>query len=166
MTTYTAALFVHSWLRWALLVVAVVLIIRTAVGWARPRVWTRPDERLQVALTGLMDAQLLLGFWLYWALSPIVRSFLTEPAAGMSNPALRFFGVEHIAIMLVAVIVAHAGRVVSRSAKIPALRHARACVATVVVLLLLLAAIPWPSLRYGRPLFRAAVTAASSSMLV
>ena len=166
MTTYAAVLSVHSWLRWAILVVAVLLIARTATGWLRARLWTRPDEGLQVGLTALLDAQMLVGFLLYFALSPLLRGFLEAPSAGMSNPAVRFFGVEHVAVMLAAVVVAHVGRVLSRGAATPALRHARACAAGVLVLLLVVAAIPWPSLRYGRPLFRAAVAAAASSMLV
>ncbi len=154
MGAYPAVLLLHAWLRWAVLLVGLVLLARTAVGWRRRRSWTRGDELSQIALTALLDLQLLLGFGLYVALSPLVRAFLADPATAMHAPALRFFAVEHAAVMLAAVVVAHVGRVLARGSATPAGRQARSCLTTVVVLLLVLAAIPWPSQRYGRPLFR------------
>ncbi len=156
MNAYLSVLYVHSWLRWAVLAVAVVMLARTAAGWLLSRTWQRGDERLQVAFVVLMDLQLLLGLGLYLALSPITRAFLASPAESMRVSAVRFFGVEHVALMLIAVGVAHAGRVVARQAPTARSRYARACVATALVLAVVLLAIPWPALRYGRPLFRTA----------
>ncbi|HVO09167.1 MAG TPA: hypothetical protein VMX54_00315 [Vicinamibacteria bacterium] len=153
---YSLVLLAHSWLRWAVLLLAIALLARTAVGWLRSRPWARADDRLQVALVGVLDLELLLGLLLYVGLSPLTRSFLADPAVAMRAPVLRFFGVEHVVGMVLAVAVAHAGRVVSRRAATPAHRQRGACLAALVVLLLAVAAIPWPALSYGRPLFRTA----------
>ncbi len=164
MTAYSIVLFVHSWLRGLVLLLALSLLARTAVGWLRSRAWARPDEALQVAFVAAMDVQLLLGLALYAGLSPLTRAFLTDPTAGLKSSAIRFFGVEHVALMLIAVAVAHAGRVLSRQAPTAPRRHARACAATLLVLVLLLVAIPWPSLRYGRPLFRVQASSVAAAL--
>jgi len=156
MGLYSLVLLAHSWLRWAVLLLALALLARSAAGWLRSRAWTPADERLQVALVAVIDLELLLGLLLYLALSPLTRAFLAHPAAGMRAPALRFFGVEHGLAMLLAVAVAHAGRVISRRAPTPARRQRVTCITALLVLLLLAAAIPWPVLGYGRPLFRRA----------
>ncbi len=156
MGLYSPVLLAHSWLRWAVLLLALAVLARSADGWLRSRAWSRGDDRLQVALVAMLDLELLLGLVLYGILSPLTRAFLSDPAVGMRAPVLRFFGVEHVVAMVLAVAVAHAGRVASRRAATPAHRQRGACLTALVVLLLVVAAIPWPALGYGRPLFRTA----------
>jgi len=153
-TLYAIVLFVHSTLRWAVLGLAATVVVRTATGVGRARDWTRVDERLTSAFVGVMDLQLLLGLVLYLYASPLPRALLADLEHGMKEPVLRFFGIEHIFGMLVAVTIVHVGRVRSKRAPTARLRHRRMLVATAVGLLIFLGSIPWPFLRYGRPLLR------------
>ncbi len=166
MNVYWAVLLAHSRLRWAVLVVCVVLLAETFIGWLRARPWTHFDAGLQGAFTVLVDVQVLLGLWLYFFLSPLSRGFLAGAGVGMKDPTLRFFGLEHAVATLLAAAVVHVGRVATRRALTPTRSHGVACVTAALVLLVLVAAIPWPYTRYGRPLFRTAVTEPSRSMLV
>ena len=127
--TYTLVLFVHSWWRWVVLALMLAVLLRG-------------DGRLRVAMVGAVDVQLLLGLSLYLFLSPFTKAFFAAPT--MKQPHLRFFGVEHIFGMLVAVTLVHVG---SRKR-----RHLRGF--TLAALLIMLASIPWPFLVYGRPLWR------------
>ncbi len=156
MSAYSAVLLLHSLLRWAVLVVGLILLAQASLGWLRARSWTRSEESLHVILVALMDAQFALGLWLYLLLSPVTRAFLADVGAGTRDPVLRFFGAEHVLLMTVAVAIAHLGRVAARRASTPRQRQARVSVATLLLLLVVLAGIPWPSLRYGRPLIRGA----------
>jgi mono/diheme cytochrome c family protein len=151
---YPVALYAHSYLRWVVLVLAVVVIGRAWMGERRDRPWSSPDERLHAALVGLVDLQFLLGLLLEVFLSPITRALFANPAAGMKDPVLRFFGVEHMVGMVLAVAAVHVGRVASKHAPTPRGRHRRLWVSTTVALVLMILATPWPALRYGRPLFR------------
>jgi hypothetical protein len=54
--------------------------------------------------------------------------------------------------MLVAIIVAHIGRVLVRRAPAAPQKHRRAAIWFGLSLLIILIAIPWPFLSYGRPL--------------
>lgn len=151
-TTYGITLFLHSWLRWAFLIATIVLLVRTIGGARSGRAWDAKDERAHTASIGLLDLQFLLGVLLYAVLSPISRAFFTSPLR-MKDATLRFFGVEHLIMMLAAVAVFHIGR--SRSKKVdPARRHATVRSWSIAGLVLLLAGIPWPFFPAGRPLFR------------
>jgi len=72
----------------------------------------------------------------------------------MRDPVARFWAVEHISLMIVAVIVAHVGRVLVRKARTPGAKRTRMLITYTVATLAILAAIPWPGMRAGRPLFR------------
>jgi len=63
-----------------------------------------------------LDLQLLLGLVLYFVLSPFTTQALNDFGAAMRNAPLRFFAVEHVTLMLAAVILVHVGRVLARKA--------------------------------------------------
>jgi hypothetical protein len=150
MTFYTFVLAAHSYVRWAVLALALAVLARAAIGWRRARPWTTADERTHVAFVAVVDTQLLLGLALYVFASPLSRAFVAAPSAALKDAVLRFFGLEHPVLMLSAVIVVHAGRALSRRKH----RHRRAAISVALALALVLAGIPWPSLRHGRPLLR------------
>jgi hypothetical protein len=153
-SAYGFVLFLHSLLRWAVLLAAVVALARALAGWRGARPWTRPDDVVGAIAVGLLDVQLVLGLILYAFLSPTSRAFFADPGPAMANASLRFFAVEHAFAMVVALVVGHLGRVLSRRTTTPRLRHRNAFVAALVVLVVLLIGIPWPFLPYGRPLLR------------
>ncbi len=154
MSAYGFVLFLHSALRWVVLIAALVALVRALAGWRGARPWTRPDDVAGAVTVGLLDVQFVLGLVLYAFLSPVTRAFFADPGAGMANAGLRFFGVEHAFAMVVALVVGHLGRVLARRESAPAQRHRNAFVSSLVILLVLLIGMPWPFLPYGRPLLR------------
>jgi len=75
-------------------------------------------------------------------------------AAAMKDSTLRFFAVEHVAGMVLAVAIAQIGYSISKRAatdrgKFSALSDSP----TRWPAVLILAGIPWPFMKYGRPLF-------------
>lgn len=153
MTLYHFVLLAHSWLRWAVLLAAVVACARSFLAWRSGRGWSRTDERLHVVLVSVLDLQLLLGLALYVALSPFSRAFFEDFRLGMADPVVRFFGVEHVLAMVIAIAVVHVGRV--RSKRVDgARRHRVVWVSTLIALLLIFLSIPWPVFPYARPVLR------------
>jgi hypothetical protein len=153
-SAYAFVLFLHSALRWAVLVATFVALVRALAGWRGARPWTRPDDVVGATTVGLLDLQFVLGLVLYAFLSPASRAFFADPGAAMANAGLRFFGMEHAFAMVVALVIGHLGRVLSRRVSAPAQRHRNAFVSALAVLVVLLIGIPWPFLPYGRPLLR------------
>ena len=150
---YTLVLGIHSWLRWVALVAAVGAIATTAAD-RSPTIRTGRADMWGLALMIALDIQMLLGLLLYLVLSPFTTEALGNFGAAMKNPALRFFAVEHIALMFAAVILAHLGRVLARKAKTADAKRSRLLICFVVATLAMLLAIPWPGMPSGRPLFR------------
>lgn len=148
---YGFVLALHSWLRWLVIVAVLWTILRALVP--GPRDWTPADDRsVRVSLIAL-DVQLLLGLLLYFFLSPFTRMALSDIGGAMRNSGLRYFAVEHVFGMLIALALAHVGAVRIRKAR-PERRHRLAAIFFVLALLAVLASIPWPGLPAGRPLFR------------
>jgi hypothetical protein len=72
----------------------------------------------------------------------------------MPNPQLRFWAVEHVSGMFVALVIVHVGRVLSRKAVTPASRRRRQMICYGLATLLMMLLVPWPGTAAGRPLFR------------
>lgn len=154
MTAYEIIVTTHSYLRWILVGLFIVVIARAARGWAGPPAWSALDDRLHLALVAGVDVQVTLGLLLYAVLSPISAVFFAAPGVGMRDATLRFFGVEHATSMILALTMLHVGRVSSKRAADGGLRRKRVFGWTLSSLLLVLIGLPWPFLRYGRPLLR------------
>jgi ABC-type uncharacterized transport system permease subunit len=107
-----------------------------------------------LVLMSLLDLQMLLGLLLYLVLSPFTTEALRDFGAAMKNPGLRFFAVEHVTLMLGAVILAHAGRVLARKAKTADAKRTRMLICFGLATILMILGIPWPGMASGRPLFR------------
>jgi hypothetical protein len=153
MTPYEAALVLHSWVRWAVVVFALVVTIAAFRGLRRGLDWTPADEKRHVALLAFADLQLALGALLYFGWSPLARAFLTDPGHLVHDHVLRFFGLEHPFMMLLAIVLLHVGRSRSKKADGPR-RHRIVAIFGACALLAILTSIPWPGLRHGRPLLR------------
>lgn len=153
---YSLFLVLHSWLRWGALIAGVLALValisdRGPGGSARAEKWS-------LFFIIALDLQLLLGLALYFGISPVMESIRADFGAAMRDSTSRFWAVEHIMLMLVAIGVAHVGRVLARKATTPDARRSRLLICFIVALLAILAATPWPGLRAGRPLFRISAT--------
>jgi hypothetical protein len=151
--TYPIALLLHSWVRWAVLAMLIVVVVRAWQGRTGFGAWLPLDERMHTALVGVVDLQFMLGLWLYGA-SPFARAFLGDLGTTIHNRELRFFGLEHVTMMLIAVALVHVGRARSKAVTDERLRFRRVFSWTAAALFCVLASIPWPVFPVARPLFR------------
>ncbi len=140
---YGIVLIIHSWLRWAVLAAGIAAVAR---GGER-------DSSTGRWFTILLDVQMLIGLLLYFVLSPFTTAALGDFGAAMKTPQLRFFAVEHVFGMVIAIALAHIGA--AKIKKAPAERRGRlAMIFYGLALVAILASIPWPGMPAGRPLFR------------
>lgn len=153
---YAVVLTLHSLLRWVLLLLGGVVLVRAWRGWRAGRRFASADRRLSLALLLLVDLQLLLGLWLYAGLSGLVRAAWLDLPAAMGVSLLRFWAVEHPFGMLLGVIGMHVTYLVARRRGAEPARHRLLLIGLALSLVPILVAIPWPGLglAYGRSLFR------------
>jgi hypothetical protein len=150
---YTTILVLHSWLRWVALIAGIGATIMALRDNSGPSGSSRLDRWGMVLVTAL-DLQMLLGLLMYLVVSPTMEAIRANFGASMKDPAARFWAVEHISGMLVAVILVHVGRVLGRKATTPDSKRMKLFVCFGIATVLMLLSTPWPGLRAGRPLFR------------
>ena len=146
---YMFVLFAHSIFRWLVLIAGIVTVAMSFVGWFSKSDWTRTNEKMGMAYVSLIDMNVLLGLLLYIFLSPITKAVFANFGAAMGDNTLRFFAVEHIFGMIVALAAAHVGRVLTKKATEPLKKHRTVAIWYTLSLLIILAMIPW-----DRPLLR------------
>jgi hypothetical protein len=149
---YQILLLLHSWLRWFVLGAGVVAVFKAYAGWSGNRPFSKGDNALTAAFSGFMWLQVIIGLGLYFGLSPWGLNGLKQ--YGMKDPTARFFGVEHIAVMILAAIIAQVGRIALKRAPTDALKHKKAFIYLGIALLLVLLMIPWGIWNPHRPMFR------------
>jgi hypothetical protein len=87
-------LTLHSILRWATIIVALIALVKYALGWFGKKPFDDTAKKLRVAYASLMDVQLLLGVF-YLVLGGLL---------GAGFPSYR---ITHTLVMVVAVVLAH-----------------------------------------------------------
>lgn len=147
---YGILLILHNLLRWLVLLAGLLAVLRALIGWIGRRPWGDADRKAGMVYTIGLDLQFLLGLALTFT-SPLIRAALADLPSAMRVNDLRFFPLEHLPLMLVALILAHVGSGLARRAPSPSGQHLRAALWFGVSLLAILAAIPW-----WRPLLRGA----------
>lgn len=146
---YTTILIIHNILRWIIVLAGLASIIKAFIGWAQKNEWTPLDNRLSLIFTIALDIQFLLGLILYLFLSPLTKTAFEDFGAAMADSGLRFFAVEHFLIMVLALILAHVGRVLAKRAPDDATKFRNTAIFFTVTMVLIFVGIPW-----DRPLFR------------
>ncbi|ADV67785.1 hypothetical protein [Deinococcus maricopensis] len=146
---YEFFLTAHNWLRWAVLLAGLYAFARALSGMGGAKPFTRQDRTAGSLFTGLMDLQLLIGLILYFALSPITKLALANFGAAMKVQEQRFFAVEHLLAMIVAVVFAHLGTALSKRQDTARAQFRTQALWYGLSLVAMLAMIPW-----WRPLLR------------
>ena len=149
---YGTVLLIHSLVRWAVLLAGILAAARGISGWRSRRPWTLPDERAGFWFLMTLDLQFLLGVLLYGVLSPITWAAFQDFGGAMRESVARFWAVEHAFGMVVAVALAHIGRSRVHKTGNDGKRHKLAAIFFTLALISILASIPWPGLKHGRPL--------------
>jgi hypothetical protein len=87
-------LTLHSYVRWLIVIVAVVAAVKFALGWLRGGVFQSMDRGLISGFSGLVDLQVTLGLiYLIWN--------------GLAVEGFPAFRIEHAITMIIAAVVAH-----------------------------------------------------------
>jgi len=108
-------LVLHSHTRWLVLLVAIVAIVKFAIGWLRGGSFKGMDRGLAAAFSGLMDLQVTVGLvFLIWT-----------SAVGVPFTPNR---IEHLTTMLIAAVVAHLPAMWKKSADNIRFRNTLFCV--------------------------------------
>ncbi len=145
---YAIFLGLHNLIRWVALIAGIVAVVTAFLGWFGKREWSRRDRMLGMIFGMSMDIQVLLGLILYFVFSPLTKAALSDFGAAMKVTDLRFFAVEHVFFMVVALVFSHLGSVLARKAQSSKQKYQRAAIFFTIAVLAVILGMPW-----ARPLF-------------
>lgn len=142
---YAFILAVHNIVRWVVLILGFLAVLRAFIGWFGKHAWIPADPKIGTFFTSAIDTQLLLGLVLYIFLSPFALQAIRTIGLGgvMAQPVDRFFAVEHLFYMLLAVVFAHLGNALPKKVDNPVDKHRRAAIWFGLAFLVILLGMPW-----------------------
>jgi len=152
---YNILLSLHSIVRWLVLISLLIAIYKAYSGWSSNRSFSKSDNMMRIMAASFVHLQLLLGIWLYFV-SPIVNHFLHHFSEAVSEREVRFFGMEHVFMMLVAVVVITIGSSKAKKKTTDIEKFKTMAIWFSIGLFIILVSIPWPfyPLAPHRPFFR------------
>ncbi|MEX0968193.1 MAG: hypothetical protein WD077_13210 [Bacteroidia bacterium] len=154
MDAYTFLLVLHSILRWLVLIFLVLAIYRAFNGLLTNRPFTAQDNKLRAATLGIVHLQFLAALILYFV-SPVIQSFMNNFQESVKISEIRFFGMEHSLMMLVAIILITIGAISAKRKKTDRKKFKAMAIWFSIGLLIILINIPWPFSPFAeRPWFR------------
>lgn len=144
-TVKIIVLAIHNILRWVILGLGILTIVRMVWGWVSQKIWTPFDKKIQMFFVIALDSQLLVGLLLYFVFSDITKAAFANFGTAMNNSILRFFSLEHLAILIPAIFLAHytSSSVAKESNQHKKFR--KSALLYTIVMLLIISGIPWAS---------------------
>ncbi|MGF6927672.1 hypothetical protein QFZ48_003172 [Chitinophaga sp. W2I13] len=135
--------YVHSFLRWAILLAGLWAVIRSLKGVTGKTPFTAADSKAGLFFMIFCDLQLVVGLILFF-MSKTVQTGLADMGAAMKNPAVRFFTVEHEVMAIIAIALVHIGKSKIKKAATDARKHKLGLIFFGLAFIVILALIPWP----------------------
>ena len=141
---YTGLFHSHSGLRYIVLILLLLVIVKSGAGFLGNKPFQAIDKKLSLSLLISTHLQFVLGLILYFT-SPNVQ--FNENT--MKETLLRYWAVEHVIGMLIAVALITAAYSTAKRMTEDLAKHKRLAIFNALALLIILATI-WQS---GRPIF-------------
>lgn len=133
---YQGLLYTHTYLRYFILVMLIVVIVMAAIGLVNKKPYGKLDNKFSLFLLIFTHLQAVVGLILYFV-SPFVK-FSSET---MKDSTLRYWTVEHLTGMIVAVVLITVGRITTKKLPLDASKHRRMLVLNGVALVLIIVVI-------------------------
>jgi hypothetical protein len=129
----------HSGLRWILFLLLIYTVFNSLKKIISNEKYTNSDKMFTSLTTIFAHTQFLIGLILYFISDKVIFSM-----ASMRNSMLRFFLIEHILGMLIAITFITIGSIRVKKAKLDKSKHARTFIFFFFALLIIIFTIPWP----------------------
>lgn len=123
----------HSGWRYIVLILLLIAVLQAIMGWFGNKSYTEVNRKLNVFTLISTHIQLVFGLVLYF-LSPLTKG-------PMADAVFRYWKVEHITMMVLAIVLITIGNAKSKKAKNSVSKHKTIAIFFGVALILILASI-------------------------
>lgn len=127
--------YAHSGLRWVVLILMILAIVNSLIS----RNYEKKHKMINLFAMISLHTQLLIGLGLYF-ISPRVKFF----DGWMKEAAYRFYGMEHLLGMIVAIVLVTIGRKMAEKQATDIDKHKKIRTFYTIALVIIIASIPWP----------------------
>ncbi|MBL7932451.1 MAG: hypothetical protein JNL60_11140 [Bacteroidia bacterium] len=136
-------LALHSLVRWLLLAALLYSVYRAYTGFKKGGSFGRLDNLLRHNTATIAHIQLIIGFVVYFK-SPIISNFYSSFSTSVQQMEMLFFGLLHISLMLLAIILVTIGSALAKRRKTDVEKFKTMFSWFLVALIIIFLAIPWP----------------------
>lgn len=151
---YAFLLLSHSIVRWLIVPAMTYALFLSFRGWWQKRPFTKSDDIVRHVTATLTHIQLMIGYVLYFN-SPFISYFRTHFKEAIRQFDFVFFGVIHITLMTIAIIVVTIGSSTAKRHESDTAKFKTVAIFYTIAFIIILSAIPWPfSPLSARPYFR------------
>jgi hypothetical protein len=151
---YQGLLHLHNIGRWVIIILLLVALIKSISGLAGNKPFTSGDKKTGLFLMITAHIMLLIGLYQWfagpWGLQNIQSKGMK---AIMHDNVFRFWAVEHITGMVIAIILITIGRGSAKKNISDRAKHRRSFWFYFIALIIIIATVPWPFREVARPLF-------------
>ncbi len=151
---YSTLLPIHSLIRWLVLFSLLFSIVRAYRGWLSSKKFLGFDNSIRHWTATIAQIQLVIGLWLYY-ISPITNYFMNNYQEALHLREIRFFGMEHSLMMIIAIVVITLGSAKAKRKPTDAEKYKTMAIWFTVGLFIILSSVPWHFSPFtSRPYFR------------
>jgi cytochrome bd-type quinol oxidase subunit 2 len=101
---------VHYFISSVVFIIAIVVTTWAIVGWRKEKKYTRSFDKISFVFILFLYIQLITGISLYFFLKPEIQADSINVDKIASHDSLRFWVIEHVSLMLFALLLAQLGR--------------------------------------------------------
>jgi hypothetical protein len=140
---YQHLITIHSIFRWLVIASLVVAIIVSAKGYFQHQFFSKKDDAIRHWIATIAHVQLIIGVLLYIK-SPTIKYFWKNFNEAIKYADTVFFGLVHIGLMLLSVVLVTIGSALAKRKLADTQRYKTMLVWFSFSLFIILIAIPWP----------------------
>ncbi len=132
----TGLIHAHSLLRYFVLILLILVVVKSLLGWISQKPFTKTDNQLSLWLLIFTHTQFLIGLALY-LMSDVVKF----GAETMSNSQYRYWTVEHSVMMILAIVLITVARITHKKLPADPAKHKRLFILNTIALIIIVVAI-------------------------
>lgn len=133
---YPFLLDTHSFIRYIVLALLLIVILKSLMGWLGKKSFTGADNKLALFLLISAHIQLLVGLFLYSQ-----SAFVQFNSSTMKDKMTRYWSVEHIAMMVIAIILITAAKSSLKRLTTAESKHKRLFIFNTIALIIIIVSI-------------------------
>lgn len=146
---HTLLATLHSYNRYLILAALLFVLFRAFSGWLTRRPYERIDNTASLVLVSLAHLQLLIGLIMWGFTSSWTQTAFANMGLAMKDPNQRYWAVEHLVAMLIAIVLIQLGRTFAKKTPDQTAKHRKTAIYTAIAALIIVVTLGQKGLLIG-----------------